>query len=387
MPPPPPTSAQLVLSLLILGLLSAMLGAWAWVIGRIATGRGLLPPAPARVVPWRGKHVIGMLLLYLIIQLVVPVVLLVAAGVKPVRGPKGELDSGLLNLATIAVNATFLVVGPWLLMKWTDARPADFGVERGRVGRDVLRGIVAWPLLAPIVFGASYLANQVWSQEKHPLQDWVEGDPSTQSWVLAVVSAAVLAPAVEEFVFRGLVLGWLGRWASRGDRRRSGLVFDTDFDVPAGSISRGQLVDVPSAPDDFATVSLVADVRGVTSETLPLKPPPLAGRGRRLLAANVLVSALFAAMHFHVWPTPVPLFFLALGLGALYQRTGSLLAPIVLHATFNSISTLLLYLTLQANPGALKPKPPVGPLVPPDAVGMQRDVDAPRHPRPIGGET
>ena len=62
--PAQPTAATVALSLIYLGLISTVLAAWFWAIMRLATGRGLLPPAPVRVVPWRGKHVLGMLLLY-----------------------------------------------------------------------------------------------------------------------------------------------------------------------------------------------------------------------------------------------------------------------------------------------------------------------------------
>src|SRR5262249_54577062 len=49
-------------------------------------------------------------------------------------------------------------------------------------------------------------------------------------------------------------------------------------------------------------------------------------------------SLLFATMHASAWPSPVPLFVLALGLGWLAQRTQSIVGPVVLHALFNGIA-------------------------------------------------
>ena len=58
--------------------------------------------------------------------------------------------------------------------------------------------------------------------------------------------------------------------------------------------------------------------------------------------AIVVTSLLFAAMHLPQWPAPIAIFLLSLGLGTLYQRTGSLLAAIAMHGTFNGFNTVLM---------------------------------------------
>ncbi len=59
--------------------------------------------------------------------------------------------------------------------------------------------------------------------------------------------------------------------------------------------------------------------------------------------ALVIVSAVFAAIHLHL-PSFGPLFVLAIGLGLAYELTGSLLAPITVHALFNAVNVgMLLY--------------------------------------------
>src|SRR5208282_4816405 len=58
----------------------------------------------------------------------------------------------------------------------------------------------------------------------------------------------------------------------------------------------------------------------------------------------LLTSILFAAMHFPQWPAPIAITVLSMALGTVYQRTGSLLASITMHATFNGINTMLLLL-------------------------------------------
>jgi len=62
-----------------------------------------------------------------------------------------------------------------------------------------------------------------------------------------------------------------------------------------------------------------------------------------LAKGTVLVSLLFAAMHFHL-PAFLPLFLLSAVLCLAYWRTGSLWVGIGMHAIFNAVSILALNL-------------------------------------------
>ena len=53
-------------------------------------------------------------------------------------------------------------------------------------------------------------------------------------------------------------------------------------------------------------------------------------------------SVSFAAMHSTSWPDPLPLLPLAGVLGYVYYRRHSLLAPVVLHASFNAVNLVIL---------------------------------------------
>src|SRR5262249_2633650 len=66
------------------------------------------------------------------------------------------------------------------------------------------------------------------------------------------------------------------------------------------------------------------------------------GTGTSGLGGIAVTSAIFAAMHGPQWPAPIALFVLSFVIGYVYQRTGSLIAAICMHATFNGFSTLLL---------------------------------------------
>jgi membrane protease YdiL (CAAX protease family) len=76
---------------------------------------------------------------------------------------------------------------------------------------------------------------------------------------------------------------------------------------------------------------------------LALAPGYVLLGGRKQPMAGVFAAALlFAWFHARVWPSPVPLLWLALGLGWLALRTRSLVAPIVLHGLFNAVACFVL---------------------------------------------
>jgi membrane protease YdiL (CAAX protease family) len=62
----------------------------------------------------------------------------------------------------------------------------------------------------------------------------------------------------------------------------------------------------------------------------------------RTAAAVWSSSALFAVAHSGVWPSPIPLFAFALGLGYLTARTRDITTAVVVHGMFNAVSFVYL---------------------------------------------
>ena len=130
------------------------------------------------------------------------------------------------------------------------------------------------------------------------LQSWVGESPDLAIPAIILV-VVVVGPAVEELVFRGAVFNGL--------RRLGGLV------------SRG-----------------LAASKGDERKTT-------AGRVSFILSALVS-SAVFALLHLE--PVLLPaLLLLAVALCYLFEKTESLLPPIVAHATFNSFATSIIILS------------------------------------------
>ena len=180
-------------------------------------------------------------------------------------------------VARVAILFGFAVFFHWRKIDWRQA----IGLQRNSSLRAIAMGATCFlAVLPPLV--ATYLASAKLcslvgiKNEPQDIVDILTSSDSTAVVVLIVIFAIVIAPMVEEFLFRG-------------------------FAYPALKQRWG--------------------------------PWP----------ALTLVSLVFAAIH---PPVPVmgPIFVLAIGLGLAYELTGSLLAPITMHALFNAANiSMVLY--------------------------------------------
>ena len=179
-----------------------------------------------------------------------------------------------------------------------------------------MRGGVACLVVGPLVYAVNWLAQLRWEVNSHPLETMVRADPTRSIALLSIVSGVLLAPAAEELLFRGVLLGWLNRLWSRG-------------------------------PGPMPIDAQAADLAGVPAPDEVPTPRASPSSSPATLVPNLIASLLFAGIHWPQWPAPIPIFLLSLTLGLLYQRTGSLVAPFTLHALFNGISTLGLFLSIR----------------------------------------
>ena len=193
-------------------------------------------------------------------------------------------------------------------------------------------GVLVGLLLIPASMAVHALA--IWSaeqagigQDTHPLT--VLG-PRGDGFggVAFAVSVIVFVPVIEELLFRGVLLNWAaGEW----HRPWIVLVFAGIY----ASISNFQF-NPQFGPMVF--VALLGVGLYVVQRFAFLLRPTFP---TRTVAAVWSSSALFAAGH-SAWPTPIPLFVLALGLGYLTVRTRDITAAVFVHGMFNAVSFVYL---------------------------------------------
>ncbi len=200
------------------------------------------------------------------------------------------------------------------------------------------------------------------------------------AWTIlfCVVSAVVVAPIVEEFLFRVLFQGWL----ERVDRRLRPMLPVLRRFVPWGAVPVGisslvfamvhfRVAAPPMNPRYLLLMMMGNSLVGIATAVFAAlllrlkngatasdfgfvgnKIPQDAGLGLASAAAVVLPIFILQAVLTKVlpqWiaPDPLPLFCFAVALGLLYCRTHRIVASIVLHMVLNATSLLALWLFMQ----------------------------------------
>jgi membrane protease YdiL (CAAX protease family) len=153
--------------------------------------------------------------------------------------------------------------------------------------------LTVWPLIMAAVILTTFFGEQIWGQD-YQMQQHQELELITEHSQLAlriviVIVAVIVAPLLEELLFRGLVQTTLVSHISYVVRRASN--------------------------DEPWTIR----------------------SGWGVWLAIAISSGLFAMMHANPghWPA---LFVLSVCLGYAYEKSGSLFRPIFIHSFFNTIS-------------------------------------------------
>jgi membrane protease YdiL (CAAX protease family) len=193
---------------------------------------------------------------------------------------------------------------------------------------------------------------------------------------VAAIMAIVVAPLIEEFLFRVLFQGWLEAVWSRRRKKHPELRLAPLSSIPVVlpaaifAIMHLRFGKAALSPDvllvgflsqmaadllvlalaigflRFAVGATAADL-GWNVEMIPsdarlgglallIVTPPI-------LAMNTGLTLLVNATGAMVAPDPIPLFVLALVFGTLYQRTHRLAPSLVLHMAFNATSIVLFF--------------------------------------------
>ena len=159
---------------------------------------------------------------------------------------------------------------------------------------DIRQGFIATPWILAPVLAINLVVSQLVKYE-HAVTNMLAIENDLLTFAFLMLSAAVLTPIAEEFQFRLLLQGGLQRIADGAD----------EDDSPTWQ------------PRSFWPI--------------------------------LLTSFVFAALHFGQGAAPIPLFFLSIGLGYLYQATGRLTPVIIVHMLLNGATLCMEFFRINGN--------------------------------------
>ncbi len=264
------------------------------------------------------------------------------------------LAQAFASLATLVLSAVVITTRCHISLR-------ELGFDWRTVAADLSLGAVAFLALAPPTYLLQLVLVQ-WFPSEHPIVRLMKEHPDP--WLIAVsfFSAAIVAPVFEEYLFRGILQGWLQRYFWLGEtvgdwfwgrsvtlrtrRNDSGVTHEelcpTQLEV--GLDDRKRADEEPQhegwadAAEGSAARMPQAEKDGgadpATSQQFDRRPP----RGWLGFLPIVISASIFALLHVSHGPDWVPLFLLAVGLGYLYRQTHRLLPSITVHFLLNSVS-------------------------------------------------
>jgi membrane protease YdiL (CAAX protease family) len=338
----------------------ASLCLWWRALARWWRGEPLLPLVERRPVPW---SVVDMLIIGcagLVVLIVSQWWYLRQQGLPAGGWEFSELEPdqqiGLLLNFSVSSFLSWLVA--LTICCWrSHATARDLGLDAAVWRHDLALGLGAFVMLiVPVLAIHVGVQFVVPVEETHPFIDLISNDPRIEFlWPIAL-AALVIAPIVEEYLFRVLLQGWLervgGRFEAAAHRAAGGdQPAEPDAEPAAsaddlGSDARSE-PRWPSAADQrnpYAAPIATAVEPDALMAADPTSGLPHDGRLRWL--AIVSSAAAFALAHLDQGPAPISLFILALGLGYLYQRTHRVLPCIVVHFLVNLTAVVQLALAI-----------------------------------------
>lgn len=265
---------------------------------KIKQGQPLLPQWPTAVTRLDVIDLLITLFVYFSVQVLG--VSLVVENPDPNDLPRQFLQLAPFNSSTgLSTLLTLFITIPLIYLRRRDLRAMRIRVDR--FPELVRIGFFAALLLVPLTMVINALVSIFVTPYSHPVIETLMAEATLSTLIYTIITVVIAAPLVEEFVFRGVLLGYLNR------------VFSGNWAGETALYCR--------------------------NDAQPLSTT----RGTDLLqvhGANLLTSILFAALHLGQGAAYIPLFVLSFGIGYVSNKTGSIIPCVIVHMVLNGISTI-----------------------------------------------
>lgn len=323
---------QLLLGLGLIGYVSLVfmisISVWVGVIRCLAGRQPILETQPAPVARWGLLDIVGGTLAFIVLAK-----LFVSPYLSGDPTSLADLTAGQrIGAMWGQIMAQSLVcAGIFVLIMLRGGLTLVTGESWASFRQDIIIGVATFcALCVPVILIQIGIAQFI--EYKHELITMLMESPTPEIIIPVLVSAVLVAPITEEFAFRLLLQGWLE-------------------DFMSGRYSPGQILigaqgnpnKVPSEAQLEERFTAETEPPATEPATLEVACPP---RPSLMLFPIIASSIIFALLHFDQGGAPIPLFFLALGLGYVYQKRRTIVPSLVVHMMLNGQSMFLLILQI-----------------------------------------
>ena len=234
----------------------------------------------------------------------------------------------------------------YLFNRYGDVRAA--GLAPGSLTQDLKFGFYGFLLFVPPMLLLQSVLTNFWEYE-HPTMEMVSPDSSLLAIVSAWWTATIVAPVSEEILFRVVLLGWLLRCFANPNDFVGGLIGGKRVSdnspaetIPAETIPAetipAETIPAETIPTETIPVADYPEEINPYASSAPASIRRMKFQHQKTWAPVLIVTLLFAVVHIGQGPAPIPIFFLGLGLCAMYRQTGSVVPCIVTHFLLNTFS-------------------------------------------------
>ena len=238
-----------------------------------------------------------------------------------------------LTLTTIAnlgnVAATVLGVA-WIMLRF-NVGASHVGFQFRQFPRQVKIAVVAALAALPLVYLMMAAVSQSFESDyEHPLLEELKANASLGGYLMGFVTAVLVAPFAEEFMFRVILQGWL-------QSLPSGSLTTAIFGAQAHPIGQSPIA-APSEPSAIPLADLEPAEASDSSNEYESSGEPTSTAGIPPIWPSVATGILFGLAHWGYGLSFIPLIVLGIILGLLYRATQSIWPSVIVHMILNGSS-------------------------------------------------
>lgn len=364
------------MSMFMIAVLIGSLASWTYLILKARRREPWLKAEPLGPRAWGLADLVVLAVLVVLCQTLLASAYVRLSGVELDQMQGAALPADVSMVASIGNLVAVGLALVWLALRY-QVSPAHVGFHLRGWMRQFQIAVIGTLAALPVVYLLmAAVSIGLDAEYQHPLLDEIRSQATLGSYLLGAVTAVLVAPLAEEFLFRGMIQGWLQSWQfssprqivlgeSPSQRAQTALAdvvpativeSDNSVDSHVGiAVAQPPVVGAPTPLPHSLTVdqshAMNQSPFGTsTSAELALSHSPLTGDSRvpaEAIAArlppiwpSVATGILFGLAHWGYGLSFVPLIVLGIVLGLIYRATNSIWPCFLLHMALNGTSML-----------------------------------------------